>query len=83
MDKKQKAITDTDRLDFLQRLTDRAAYSGRVMLRESSTGRGWRLHETSRPGADKDVRSAIDRIMNTYDEQDEAKEKDRLVRGIL
>ena len=52
--------TDTERLNFLQKLTDRKAYTSRVILRESSTGRGWRLHETSLLGAVATVREAID-----------------------
>jgi hypothetical protein len=51
--------TDTERLDFLQHLTNRKHYTGRVVLRESVMGRGWRLHETSRDGF-SDVRKAID-----------------------
>lgn len=53
-------MTDTERLDFLQKLTNRADYTGKVILRESFTGRGWRLHETSKIGATSDVREAID-----------------------
>lgn len=34
-------------------------YTGKVLFRESETGRGWRLHETSRPGAKTSVREAI------------------------
>lgn len=50
--------TDTDLLNYLQNLTDKIDYTGRVVLRKSSTGRGWRLHETSRLGP-KSVRQAI------------------------
>uniref|UniRef100_A0A6M3XZ57 Uncharacterized protein n=1 Tax=viral metagenome TaxID=1070528 RepID=A0A6M3XZ57_9ZZZZ len=53
-------ITDKERIDFLQRLTDRRHYTGKVILRESSNGRGWRLHETSTYGAVRSVRDAID-----------------------
>ncbi len=51
--------TDTELLDYLQKLTDQSKYTGRVICRLSETGWGWRLHETSRLGADTDVREAI------------------------
>jgi hypothetical protein len=54
--------TDKERLDFLQKLNDRKLYTGKVILRESTTGRGWRLHETSREGTTS-VREAIDNAM--------------------
>lgn len=50
--------TDTDLINYLQDLTDKAEYTGRVVLRKSTTDRGWRLHETSRLGS-KSVRQAI------------------------
>jgi len=56
-------MTDKERLDFLQKLTDDAQYTGRVLLRMSGTGRGWRLHETEIPGATVDVREAIDQFI--------------------
>ena len=55
--------TDTERIDFLQRLTDRNKYTGKVILRESCTGRGWRLYEYSGDDAVKSVRDAIDTAM--------------------
>lgn len=55
--------TDTERLDFLQKLT--AGYGRGWLLRLSGYGRGWRLHETSTLGAVPDVRDAIDKVMNT------------------
>ena len=54
-------ITDTERLDFLQRITGK--YTGKVLCRWSTTGRGWRLHETSQIGAVEDVRTAIDNMI--------------------
>ena len=63
MMKKKKTITDKDRIDFLQRLTDQKKYTGDVILRVSTTGRGWRLHETSQLGATSSVREAIDTFM--------------------
>jgi len=54
-------LTDKERLDFLQ--SHLGEYSGKVICRESRTGRGWRLHETLQPGAVKDVRQAIDEFI--------------------
>jgi len=51
--------TDTELLDFLQELTKDNAYTGKVICRFSSTGRGWRLHESSKDDAIPDVRQAI------------------------
>ena len=55
--------TDKERLDFLQKLTDRKEYTGKVILRDSWTGRGWRLHEDNGDGAVALVRDAIDNFM--------------------
>lgn len=55
--------TDTELLDFLQLITDNAAYTGKVICRASTTGRGWRLCETSWDGAVSDVRQAITNYM--------------------
>ena len=63
--------TDQDRIDFLQALTDRADYTGKVVLRESGTARGWRLHETELPGATANVRDAIDAMMSDPDYEDQ------------
>lgn len=54
-----KKYTDKELLDFLQRKNDEAAYTGKCLFRISATGRGWRLYETSRPGAKKSVRETI------------------------
>lgn len=52
-------MTDTEILDYLDSLT--GAYSSRVILRDSTTGRGWRLNETTWPGStDKGVRQAVE-----------------------
>jgi hypothetical protein len=56
--------TDTERLDFLQKLTEQKRYTGKVCLRWSSFRRGWRLYETSREGAETDVRDVIDKAMD-------------------
>jgi hypothetical protein len=53
-------MTDTERLDFLQYLTNLKRYTGKVILRDSQTSRGWRLHETSAENAVDNVRQAID-----------------------
>ena len=58
--------TDEERLNFLQDLTDAGRYTGKVILRNSSTGRGWRLHETSFLAAKSSVREAIDDFMAIY-----------------
>jgi len=40
-----KGLNDSELLDYLDSLT--GSYTGRVILRDSTTGRGWRLHETN------------------------------------
>ena len=40
-------MTDTELLDALQALLEEKMYTGRCMLRMSTSGRGWRLLETS------------------------------------
>lgn len=54
-------ITDTERLDWLQAQT--TGYGAGWMARSSSTGRGFRLHETERAEAKPTVREAIDEAM--------------------
>jgi hypothetical protein len=56
--------TDTEMLDFLQKLTDNKAYTGQVVCRHSSIGRGWRIHETCREEAVSDVRKAIEMFID-------------------
>ena len=63
-----KQYSDTELLDFLQMLTDRDVYTGEVILRESATGRGWRLHETTVIGRTSNVRQAISDFMEKYNE---------------
>lgn len=53
-------MTDTELLDALQRLNDEQSYTGNCILRMSSNGRGWRLHETSKTTARRNVRQAIE-----------------------
>ena len=57
-------ITDTQRLDFLNVMT--GSYTGNVIMRDSTNGRGWRLHETSHDQAVPDVRKAIDEYMRIF-----------------
>lgn len=54
---------DKRRLDFMQKLTDEAAFTGKVVMRDSTTGRGWRIHETDTNTGVKNVREAIDNYM--------------------
>ena len=51
-------MTDTERLDKLQKLT--TGYGKGWVLRLSGYNRGMRLHETSREEAVPDIREAID-----------------------
>lgn len=57
----EEEVTDTERLDWLQSQT--AGYGGGWVARQSSTGRGFRLHESSHPDARPTVREAIDLAM--------------------
>lgn len=54
---------DTELLDWLQKQNDKARYTGKCVFRWSSSGRGWRMHETSGQGAVKSVREAIAEAM--------------------
>ena len=62
-----REYTDTELLDYLQYLTSQKKYTGRVVLRNSMTGRGWRLHETSGYDGIRDVRMAIGNYMQQND----------------
>jgi len=53
--------TDKERLDFLQALTNKCQYTGKVIGLRSTTG--WRLLETSQGEAVPSVRTAIDNFM--------------------
>ena len=64
-----KKLTDKERIDFLESLS--GEYTGLVVLRMSSMKRGWRLHETSGPGAVKGVRDAIDNYYTSHDNKEE------------
>lgn len=53
-------LADSYRLDYLQSMTDESE-DGLVIMRDSTTGRGWRLHETKEhEGALPSVRAALD-----------------------
>lgn len=58
-DEKKDTFTDKELLDFLQAQNDKEKYTGKVIFRWSRENHGWRLQETSRMGAKKDVREAI------------------------
>lgn len=58
---KEQQFTDKEMLDWMDKQT--GTYTGKVMWRWSIRSRGWRLHETSRPGAVTTVREAITNAM--------------------
>ena len=58
------AIADTKRLDALQAMTK--GYGRGWILRESVTGRGMRLHETSQGEAHATVRAAMNTLCTGY-----------------
>lgn len=62
---------DIELLDFLQQELNKSAYTGKVVCRDSTTNRGWRLHETSREGAVSDVRQAIINYMEQVKKKEE------------
>lgn len=65
--------TDTELLDFLQLITNNAEYTGKVVCQKSTTGRGWRLHETSRDDGVSDVRQAVINYMEQVKKAEEQK----------
>ncbi len=58
-------LSDTELLDGLQKLNDNKTYTGKCVLRMSVNGRGWRLHETSRPFGRRNVRNAIEEFIES------------------
>ena len=58
-----KPRTDTELLDALDNLT--MGYGTGWILRESSTGRGYRLHESTHRKAKPTVREAINSYLDT------------------
>ncbi len=65
IDKLRVAVTlDTVRIDFLEQImVQEGEFTKKCILRPSTTGRGYRLHETSIPEAVNTVREAIDNVM--------------------
>lgn len=66
---------DRDRLDWLQEQLNKKSYTGKCIFRLSTSGRGWRLHETSEEARDRfgiiptpSVREAIDQAMERENE---------------
>lgn len=66
----QQAFEDKARFDKLQALTERNTHTGTVRMRFDDEY-GWTLAETSQPGADSDVRGAIDRFFAELDPEGE------------
>lgn len=67
----QSAFEDQKRLNALQALNDKADYTGTCILRLSTTGRGWRLHESDRSRSQSSVRDAIDQFFAEMDPEGE------------
>lgn len=55
--------TDTELLDWMQARLDEKRYTGFVIARWSTTGRGFRLHETKQEDSSPSIRRAIDKMM--------------------
>ena len=69
-DEKQDKFTDKELVDFLQAQNDKEIYTGKVIFRWSRQKHGWRLQESSRTGAKKDVREAIaDALWNSMEDK--------------
>jgi hypothetical protein len=69
-DEEKDRFTDQELLDFLQAQNDKEIYTGKVIFRWSRKKHGWRLQETSRTDARKDVREAIaDAIRNSREDK--------------
>jgi len=64
-----KEYTDTEILDYLEGLNECGVYTKRCVLRQSTSGRGWRLHETGRGDAVRSVREAITNKMRILSDQ--------------
>jgi hypothetical protein len=76
-------FTDKELLDFLQAQNDKEIYTGKVIFRWSRENHGWRLHETSREGAKKDVREAIADAMRKSIEDNSVKHEQIRTKGSL
>ena len=55
--------TDKELIDFLEKQNAKKRYTGTCVFRLSNTGRGWRLHETSRNGFPS-VREALEHAID-------------------
>ena len=55
--------TDKELLDWMQARLDERRYTGQVIARWSTTGRGFRLHETCTWGGLRSIRVAITKMM--------------------
>jgi hypothetical protein len=64
----EKEYTDKDLIDFLESKNKENSYTGKCVFRMSDSGRGWRLHETSRLDAKESVREAIIDAIEREDE---------------
>lgn len=51
--------TDKEILDFLQAENNKARFGGKCIMLMSAFRRGWRLHESTSPGAMASIREAI------------------------
>ena len=72
-DMNKNLVEDKNRLDALQKLSGN--YGGWI-LRESSTNRGLRLHESSKEGNEISIRRAIDRGLSELNTQKNLASKD-------
>lgn len=75
---REALLKDAERLSWLQKQLEKASYTGLCVFRWSTSGRGWRLHETSEEALDSfgfaptnSVREAIDQAI----------ERERLIEG--
>ncbi len=71
---REALLKDAKRLSWLQEQLDKKSYTGKCVFRWSTTGRGWRLHETSDKEGHRfgfipnsSVREAIDQAMERGD----------------
>ena len=62
-----KSFTDTELISFLEEENKKCRYTGNCIFRLSTTRRGWRLHETSKPQGHPTVREAITRALLARD----------------
>lgn len=61
---REAAQRDSERIDWLQ--AQKKGYGNGWIVRDSTRGRGMRLHETSRGGAQPTVRAAIDAARGSH-----------------